>query len=100
MKKETIEKLIREALKETTFILRNYGEVELSNANPININFEKGFTGLHLDEGEETVNFTLDIKYVIPDSNGFQINNAKVYNLTAKISADSAIIQKNIHFDK
>ncbi|WP_446786089.1 hypothetical protein [Macellibacteroides fermentans] len=100
MKKENIDKLIREALKETKFILRNYGEVELSQTNPINVLFKEDFTGIHLDEGEDTVNFTLDIKYVIPDPNGLQINNAKVYNLIAKISADSAIIQKNIHFDK
>ena len=100
MRKEKIEKLIREALKESTFTLRNYGCVELSKTNPITVLFEVGFTGIHLDEGEDTVNITLDINYVIPDPNGLQIYNAKVYNLTAKISADSAIIQKNIHFDK
>lgn len=101
MKKEKIERLIKEALKESTFILRcNNANVILSNEYPPVVSLDIAYKdGIDLDEGENRVSYNLYLKYVTINSNGELTLDARLNNKIAIITSDSAIIDDIFYID-
>lgn len=101
MKKEKIEKLIREALNESKFIIRGSNiEVTLSNEYPPVVSLDEAYkNGIDLDEGENRVSYNLYLKYVTINSNGELTLDARLNNKIAIITSDSAIIDDIFYID-
>lgn len=101
MTKEKIEALIKNALKESTFIHQQYGEVSLAKNDEISVFLHPEFEeGIDLDEGEVKVKFTFNARFVTrKDENGSGTENITSYNdLIATISIDTSKIEQPIRF--
>jgi len=101
MKKEKIEKLIREALNESTFILRSSNkEVTISKEYSPVVTLDKTFNdGIDLEEGEDSVIYNIWIKYVKSTPDGEISSEARINNKSARITPNSAIIDEIFYID-
>jgi hypothetical protein len=98
MKKEKIEALIKNALKESTFVHRIDGEVSLVTSEEISIFLHPEFeSGIDLDEGENKVYFNFTARFITTstgDCNGSSCISS--HNYVATMSRDSAEIQQPV----
>jgi hypothetical protein len=94
MKKEKIEALIKNALKESTFVHRIDDEVSLVRSEEVSVFLYPDFeSGIDLDEGENIVYFNFNARFT---RDGNSSRNITSYNYVATMSRDSAKIQQPV----